>query len=120
MKAAVLYGIKDLRYESVPDPVAGENETLIKIMAAGICGSDISRVFDKGAYHYPIILGHEFAGVDEKTGRKAVIFPLLPCMKCAMCSIGEYVCCENYDYYGSRRDGGFAEYLGKKRKYFIC
>jgi len=116
MKAAVLYNINDLRYESVPDPVPEKGETLIKIMAAGICGSDISRVFDKGAYHYPIILGHEFAGIDEKTGRKAVIFPLLPCMKCAMCQIGEYVCCENYDYYGSRRDGGFAEYLAVKNE----
>lgn len=114
MKAAVLYGINDLKCENVPDPVIKENETLIKIMAAGICGSDIARVFDTGAYHYPIILGHEFAGLDEKSGKKAVIFPLLPCMKCAMCQIGEYVCCENYDYYGSRRDGGFAEYLSVK------
>jgi len=116
MKAAVLYAVNDLRCENVPNPVARENETLIKIMAAGICGSDIARVFDTGAYHYPIILGHEFAGLDEKTGKKAVIFPLLPCMKCAMCQIGEYVCCENYDYYGSRRDGGFAEYLAIKNE----
>ncbi|MCL1794138.1 MAG: galactitol-1-phosphate 5-dehydrogenase [Oscillospiraceae bacterium] len=116
MKAAVLHRINDLRYEDVPDPVAGEGETLIKIMAAGICGSDVSRVFDKGAYHYPIIIGHEFAGLDEKTGKKAVIFPLLPCKKCAMCQIGEYVCCENYDYYGSRRDGGFAEFLAVKNE----
>ncbi|MCL2815289.1 MAG: galactitol-1-phosphate 5-dehydrogenase [Oscillospiraceae bacterium] len=116
MKAAVLYSVNDLRFSDVPCPVAGEGETLIKIMAAGICGSDVSRVFDKGAYHYPIIIGHEFAGLDEKTGRKAVIFPLLPCKKCAMCQIGEYVCCENYDYYGSRRDGGFAEYLAVKNE----
>jgi len=116
MKAAVLHNINDLRYESVPDPVPGENETLMKIMAAGICGSDLSRVFGGGAYHYPIILGHEFGGIDVKTGKKAVIFPLLPCMKCAMCQIGEYVCCSNYDYYGSRRDGGFAEYLAVKNE----
>ena len=116
MKAAVLHKINDLRYEDVPDVIAGEGETLIKIMAAGICGSDLSRVFGSGAYHYPIILGHEFAGLDEKTGRKCVVFPLLPCRKCAMCMIGEYVCCENYDYYGSRRDGGFAEYLSVKNE----
>lgn len=116
MKAAVLYKINDIRYDEVPDPVPGIGETLIKIMAAGICGSDISRVFDKGAYHYPIIIGHEFAGFDENTGKKAVIFPLLPCKKCPMCQIGEYVCCENYDYYGSRRDGGFAEYLAVKNE----
>ena len=116
MKAAVLHAVDDLRYEEVADPIAGEGETLVKIMAAGICGSDVSRVFGKGAYHYPIIIGHEFAGLDEKTGKKAVVFPLLPCKKCAMCQIGEYVCCENYDYYGSRRDGGFAEYLAVKNE----
>ena len=117
MKAAVLHGIGDLRYEDVPDVSAEpKTETLIKIMAAGICGSDVSRVFGHGAYHYPIILGHEFAGLNESTGKKAVIFPLLPCRKCAMCQIGEYVCCENYDYYGSRRDGGFAEYLAVKNE----
>ena len=114
MKAAVLHGVNDLRYESVADPVAGEGETLLKIMAAGICGSDLSRVFGSGAYHYPIILGHEFAGLNEQTGKRAVVFPLLACMQCAMCAVGEYVCCGSYDYYGSRRDGGFAEYLAVK------
>ena len=116
MKAAVLYAVNDLRFEEVDMPAAKEGETLLKIMAAGICGSDISRVYGSGAYHYPIILGHEFSGLDEKTGKKAVVFPLLPCKKCAMCQIGEYVCCENYDYYGSRRDGAFAEYLAVKNE----
>jgi L-iditol 2-dehydrogenase len=43
------------------------------------------------------------------------VFPLLPCGHCAACQIGEYPQCYDYDYYGSRRDGGFAEYLAVKK-----
>jgi len=120
MKACVLHGIGDLRYEDVPRPVPKYGEVLIKIMASGICGSDIGRVFVKGTYHFPTIPGHEFSGriveVGEGTdaeliGRKTTVFPLLPCMKCSACQIGEYGQCRNYNYFGSRCDGGFAEYI---------
>ena len=120
MKACVLHGIGDLRYEDVPRPVPKSGEVLIKIMASGICGSDIGRVFVKGTYHFPTIPGHEFSGriveagegVDPKLiGRKTTVFPLLPCMICPACQIGEYGQCRNYNYFGSRCDGGFAEYI---------
>ncbi|MBP5721169.1 MAG: galactitol-1-phosphate 5-dehydrogenase, partial [Bacteroidales bacterium] len=42
------------------------------------------------------------------------VFPLLPCRKCASCQVGEYAQCSDYDYYGSRRDGAYAEYLAVK------
>ena len=84
MKAAVLHAVNDLRYEDVPMPVAGEGEVLVKVKAAGVCGSDIPRIFTKGTYHFPTIPGHEFAGqivggADELVGKKVAIFPLLPC-----------------------------------------
>jgi len=85
------------------------------VAAAGICGSDVDRVFGKGAYHYPIVLGHEFSGYRKSDGKKVVVFPLLPCNTCAMCIIGEYASCSNYDYYGSRRNGGFTELLAVKK-----
>jgi L-iditol 2-dehydrogenase len=44
-------------------------------------------------------------------GRKAAIFPLIPCHQCDACQIGEYAQCKNYNYFGSRCDGGFAEYV---------
>ena len=125
MKAAVLHAVGDLRYEEVPYPVAGEGEVLLRVMAAGVCGSDIPRVFTKGTYHFPTIPGHEFAGriVESRDpallGRKAAVFPLLPCRKCAACQVGEYVKCEHYDYYGSRRDGAFAEYLAVDRRNLV-
>ena len=125
MKAAVLHAVGDLRYEDVPMPRAGEGEVLLKIGAAGVCGSDIPRIFTKGTYHFPTIPGHEFAGriveSDDPAllGRKAAVFPLLPCRKCAACQVGEYANCSDYDYYGSRRDGAFAEYLAVDKRNLI-
>ena len=123
MKALRLHGINDLRVEDIPAPKPAADEVLLKVLAAGICGSDLPRVFSKGAYHYPIILGHEFAGeiteagegVDPSlVGKMAAVFPLLPCFTCKACKEGHYASCANYDYYGSRRDGAFAEYIAVK------
>jgi len=111
IKAAVLHGIKDLRCEQVELLEAQNDEDVILVSASGICGSDVDRVYGKGAYHYPIVLGHEFSGYRKSNGKKAVVFPLIPCMKCAMCTIGEYAGCSDYSYYGSRRDGGFMEQI---------
>lgn len=120
MKACVLKGIGNLEYKEVPTPVPERGEVLLKIKASGICGSDIGRVYVKGTYHFPTIPGHEFAGqiveagegVDSSlVGKRAAVFPLLPCRKCDMCEVGEYASCWNYNYFGSRCDGGFAEYI---------
>lgn len=120
MKACVLHGIDDLRFEDVAAPVPSRGEVLIKIRTSGICGSDIPRIFTKGTYRFPTIPGHEFAGqiiqlgenVDQSyVGRKAAVFPLIPCRKCEACQIGEYAQCKDYNYFGSRCDGGFAEYI---------
>lgn len=125
MKAAVLHAVGDLRYEDVPMPAAGEGEVLLKVMACGVCGSDIPRVYEKGTYHFPTIPGHEFAGLivdadnKELIGKKAAVFPLLPCRKCPPCEVGEYVNCHHYDYYGSRRDGGFAEYIAVDKRNLV-
>ena len=122
MKALNLHGIGDLRYEDVPMPSCKKGEVLLKIRAVGICGSDVPRVFEKGTYHFPIIIGHEFAGeimeAEDSTlvGRGASVFPLLPCGKCEACRTEHYAQCSNYDYYGSRRDGAMAEYLAVKRE----
>lgn len=125
MNAAVLHAVGDLRYEKVPMPAPGRDEVLLKVMACGICGSDIPRVFTKGTYHFPTIPGHEFAGMivesDDETllGRRAAVFPLLPCHTCPPCQVGEFANCQHYDYYGSRRDGAFAEYLAVKKENLI-
>lgn len=120
MKAWVLHGAGDLRFENRERPVPREGEVLVKVRAAGICGSDISRVFDTGAHRHPLIPGHEFSGIVEAAGdgtdpawrnRRVGVFPLIPCGKCAPCRNRQYELCRDYDYLGSRRDGGFAEYV---------
>lgn len=122
MKALNLYGIGDLRCEELPRPEPEKGEVLLKIRAAGICGSDIPRVFSKGTYHFPTIIGHEFAGeivaADDENlvGKGAAVFPLIPCGKCEACQTGHYAQCSSYDYYGSRRNGGMAEYLAVKQE----
>ncbi|SFH76665.1 L-iditol 2-dehydrogenase [Selenomonas ruminantium] len=120
MKVLNLHGVGDLRYEEVPRPAPGAGEVLLKIKAVGICGSDIPRVFTKGTYHFPTIIGHEFAGeiveAEEESllGRGAAVFPLIPCGHCEACRQEQYARCSSYDYYGSRRDGAMAEYLAVK------
>jgi len=120
LKAYVLHGIGDLRYEDCPVPEPGPGWALVRVLACGICSSDIPRIFEKGTYHFPTIPGHEFSGIvesvaDEKdrewVGRRAGVFPLIPCHTCPSCGKGQYETCSHYDYIGSRRDGGFAEYV---------
>ena len=74
MKAWVLYGINDFRLETIEIPKLKKDEVLVSVKAAGICGSDIPRVYQTGAYFYPLILGHECSGiveeVEEETDKK--------------------------------------------------
>lgn len=120
MKANVLYNINDLRYTDYKTPEIKEDEVMINVKAAGICGSDIARVFKTGTYHFPTIIGHEFSGLVVQTGNKTnsallnqrvAVFPLIPCKQCEQCKKGNYELCSHYNYLGSRCDGGFAEYV---------
>ena len=121
MKAYVLHAVGDLRYEDIPMPECPSPDwAIVKIKAAGICSSDIPRVFSKGTYHFPTIPGHELAGIVHRVGdeanaswvgRRVGIFPLIPCRRCVQCAEKHYEMCEHYDYVGSRRDGGWAEYV---------
>ncbi len=119
MKAWVLHNIGDLRLETVKKPVIQDGEVLVRIKAVGICGSDIPRIYQNGAYSHPLIPGHEFAGEVVETGistdpvwkgRRVGVFPLIPCRECAPCRQKKFEMCRNYSYLGSRRDGGFTEY----------
>ncbi|MGC8783339.1 MAG: galactitol-1-phosphate 5-dehydrogenase [Armatimonadota bacterium] len=120
MKALVLHAIADVRYENMPTPEPTADEVLVRVAYCGVCGSDIPRIFSKGTYRFPLVCGHEFAGVVERCGEgvtgfapgdRVVVFPLIWCGQCAACERGKYVQCESYDYLGSRRDGAFAEYV---------
>lgn len=121
MKAHVLYAVGDLRWTEVAEPTLRSDEVLVRVRAAGICGSDVARVFKTGTYHFPTIIGHEFSGEvcrvyepatqSHLLGKRVGVFPLKPCFRCENCRQGVYECCTDYDYLGSRCDGGFAEYV---------
>ncbi len=120
MKAYELVAVNDLRYTERTVPEIKGDWVLVKVAASGICSSDIPRIFKKGTYHFPTIPGHEFSGrvvavADEQNekwiGKRVGIFPLIPCKQCPRCLEKRYEMCENYNYLGSRCDGGFAEYV---------
>lgn len=120
MKAWVLHDVGRIQFEEVSRPEPADDEVLVKVRAAGICGSDIPRIYQTGAHVHPLIPGHEFAGqvvglgknADAKWQDKRVgIFPLIPCNRCVACWGQHYELCRSYSYLGSRRDGGFAEYV---------
>ena len=128
MKAWVLHGISEIHFEEVDRPVPAENEVLVQVKAAGICGSDIPRIYQTGAHVHPLIPGHEFSGqvvcvgknVDEEwLDQRVGIFPLIPCTDCTACRQQHYELCRDYDYLGSRRDGGFAEYVAVSGRNFV-
>jgi len=119
MKACVLHEVGDIRFQEFETPSPGAKEVLIKVMASGICGSDIPRIYKEGTYNFPTIPGHEFSGKIIKIGKnvknlekgdKGTVLPLIPCKKCKYCRSGNFAQCNNYDYLGSRTHGGFAEY----------
>lgn len=120
MKAVDLKAVGQLELVEKEKPIPKKGEVLIHVMACGICGSDIPRVFVTGSYHFPTVLGHEFSGEivqvaddvsSDYLGKKAAVFPLLPCNECDYCQSGYYAQCKKYNYFGSRTDGGFEEYL---------
>ncbi len=120
MKAAVLYGNEDLRYDEWETPVCGDNDVKVRIRATGICGSDVPRVLHNGAHFYPVVLGHEFSGDVVETGKNVTKIkvgdtvsgaPLLPCMECEDCRKGDFALCKHYSFIGSRQQGSFADYV---------
>ena len=128
MNALVLHGLGDVRYEKISRTEPGPGEVLVQIGFCGVCGSDIPRVFTKGTYHFPTVCGHEFAGTvaevgagvdDYQYGDRVAVFPLLWCGRCEACEKGQYVQCADYDYLGSRSDGGFAEYVVAPRQNLV-
>ena len=122
-----MYAIKydepwKVRCVEVDRPEAGENEALIKVRSAGICGSDIGAFRGtNGLVTYPRIIGHEVAGEilsipeNNKKGLKAgdhvIVDPYLYCGSCYPCSIGRTNCCTDLKVLGVHVEGGMAEYF---------
>ncbi|HDR2842207.1 galactitol-1-phosphate 5-dehydrogenase [Enterobacter sichuanensis] len=125
MKSVVIHAEGSVRVEERPVPqIQAADDVLVRIVCSGLCGSDIPRIFAKGAHYYPITLGHEFSGhveacgadvKDLQAGDAVACIPLLPCFSCPECEKGYYSLCKQYQFVGSRSDGGNAEYIVVKR-----
>ncbi len=117
MRVARYYNNTDIRIEEIPVPEISDDELLVKVMASGICGSDVMEWYR--VKKAPRVLGHEVSGVVKKVGSKVKNFKVggrvmvthhVPCEKCHYCLQGEETVCEtlrttNFD------PGGFSEYL---------
>lgn len=119
MKAAVLENKQVIRYIEVPTPRPSPGHVLLQVKAVSICGSDIIR-YTQGHRSYPMILGHECAGVvaevgvgvsPDWVGKHAAMIPVIPCFDCEQCRRGYYSACHQYSFIGSRQNGGYAEYV---------
>ena len=117
MRVAMYYNNRDVRLEEVPTPRIGPGELLVKVLASGICGSDVMEWYRiKKA---PRVLGHEIAGqiaeVGEgvknyRVGDRVFVSHHVPCNTCHYCLNGHHTVCDtlrstNFD------PGGFAEYI---------
>lgn len=119
MRAARLYGKGDLRVENVPAPrIAQDDEVRLKVLAAGICGSDLHN-FRTGQWitRTPSTPGHEFAAevletgaavADLKPGDRVVADSRFSCGSCDRCLARRPNLCRSLGYVGEACDGGFA------------
>jgi len=123
MLAARLYGKNDLRVEEMPIPEIGDEEILLRVKAATICGTDL-RMLKNGATgvdeNHPLVLCHEFAGVIEKVGvrvieyqvgQRVTVAPNIGCGVCDLCTAGQSHHCKQLTAIGVHMDGGFAEFV---------
>lgn len=129
MQAFVLHGAEDIRLEEVPRPEPGPGEVLIRVRAAGVCGTDVHYHAHGRCGNFvptrPFILGHEFAGeivgVGEGgdgglIGTRVAVDPSRPCGRCRLCRQGRYNLCPEMVYFGSAAvvppsDGCFSEFV---------
>ena len=124
MKAAVLYGKKNIKIEEVNLPPS-QGSIMIKVAACGICISDV-KAYQEGQSHYckpPVILGHEYVGNIVTTpkennyfkkGDRVAVIHAVNCGYCSYCQRGLFELCENKQ---RASNGGFAEYVSIKEKF---
>jgi L-iditol 2-dehydrogenase len=117
MLAAFYYNNHDIRLEEIPVPSIGEDEALLKVMASGICGSDVLEWYR--VPKAPRVLGHEATGIisrvgsqvkNVKVGDRVFVSHHVPCNQCRYCQRGNHTACHTLhttNYY----PGGFAQYI---------
>jgi L-iditol 2-dehydrogenase len=130
MKAAVYYGIEDIRVEQTAVPEVGEEDILLRVGACAICGTDV-KVYKYGykTLKPPTIIGHEISGTVVDKGKKVggyeigdrvCVVPIVSCGECYYCRRGmTHLCIEfsrKTEAFGFYYPGGFAEYMAVPKK----
>jgi 2-desacetyl-2-hydroxyethyl bacteriochlorophyllide A dehydrogenase len=121
MRRVVVYP-GQIAVEQADIPVPGPNEALIRMLAAGVCGSDLHAAHGRHPFvPLPYRPGHEAVGVVESTGsavegcmpgQRVIVVPYLPCWTCKMCTSGRENLCENLGFFGcGYPQGGMADYF---------
>ena len=122
MRAAMIYGPRDIRLETVEDPAIRKDEILVKVKACGICGTDVHtyKIGNASIAEKPVILGHEFSGeIAEvgpaveglRVGDRVVGTGYRNCGDCYWCQQGQPDRCPKPALPGEGLDGAFAEYV---------
>jgi L-iditol 2-dehydrogenase len=120
MLAAVFHAPNNIIVQQVP---LTRRQVTLKVSACAVCGYDV-RVFRNGHRKVspPVILGHEICGEIQKdirvgegmtinAGSRVAVCPLIPCLNCPYCQVGDYNLCMKLKEIGSTSDGGFAQYV---------
>lgn len=125
MKAALLHAPQELEIVEQSQPEIGPRDVLLRVRAAGICGSDVHAFRGSSAFQvYPGIPGHEIVAeivatgeaVDDlEAGDHVILDPMLRCGKCYPCRTGRYNCCTTLQVMGVHTNGGFAEFVAVSR-----
>lgn len=125
MKSVRLTAIGKLEVVDGPKPLPGPDEVLVRIEAAGICGTDRHLFHGEFPSKPPVTLGHEFSGLIEAMGSDVIDMavgdrvtgdPNIACGTCVHCRAGRINLCRNLVAIGISRDGGFADYVAIPRK----
>lgn len=124
-KVLRLHGAQDLRLHTEPEPVPSSSESLVRVTAVSLCGSDLHWFSEAGIGNVqltkPLVLGHEFAGVienGERRGERVAIDPTVPCEVCEFCQEGNPNLCEASRFAGyDKEDGALREYLAWPTRY---
>lgn len=120
MRAIRIEGPGQVRLVEVPVPEPADDELLVRVMASGICGTDIHILRGEYLGDYPVVPGHEFSGVVERAGARVTrlrvgdrvaVEPNLPCDNCANCLNNRQNFCSNWQAIGVTRPGGMAGHV---------
>lgn len=110
MKALVYTAPLQIEVRDEPEPTAGDGEVIVRVSAAGICGSELEGFASQSPMRVPpLVMGHEFCGIRADTGQRVIVNPLIACHECDMCLRGVPEICRNRAIVGIHRPGGFAE-----------